>query len=112
MQPDVITLKRGVLFAPILTLRDTSGQPRPLAGLLITSQVRTVFGPRELEVIRLDDAAGRLQLRGATDDWPLGRVSWDIRCEDAEGAVWFLPRGRVISLNIIAPASGGAHAGA
>ena len=100
-----ITIKRGASFAPILTVRDTSGQPRSLSGLLISSQVRTPSGSHELEVVRLDDAAGRLQLRGATDDWQVGAATWDVRLEDPEGNVVFLPRGRVIDLRIIHPAT-------
>ena len=81
----IIRHKRGDSFAPTITVTDSETGLVPdggISGWGIESHVRTPGGALVADMVLAsrDDAAGLIELdAGDTNDWPIGRLEWDIQ---------------------------------
>lgn len=77
-----LKFKRGTTFLLRGQYLDDSGEPKPLTGVTLKSQVKDKDKLiATLTVTVIDEAAGTYELAatGGTSKWPVGTLIWDIK---------------------------------
>jgi hypothetical protein len=76
-----ITHYQGDTFIADGTYTDANGDPVDLnvGGIVVESYIRDRNGVKKTIPVTIGGTIGQYHLESATDDWPLGRVTWHIR---------------------------------